>query len=301
MKVGFTLKSKKKPSNVVGKSAATTSVGGFRVEKEKEEDMSRKDLVVGFGSSGKAVLKDPAPSQSQLVIPLIQQNWNNKSKPTSSSAEDQAAAEALLADIRTTGDNHHAATRESTLVIPAVGVPSTTATTTTAPLLSRNKIPGMDTIVGETDKFRHDLSMRPDEVDINSDAYEAVPIEEFGAALLRGMGWSGKERVKPTGAKVSMRHQRLGLGATPKPTLEGTTDEKLKRKQLGRQLPMQKDTTKNNHTERSGAHTDKDTTTRYHGNHHHHIERKRYGDDEHERRSKKKRSRSRSRDSYHRK
>ncbi|KAG6134968.1 hypothetical protein E4U12_001921 [Claviceps purpurea] len=42
--------------------------------------------------------------------------------------------------------------------------------------------------------------------------YEAMPVEEFGAALLRGMGWNGE----PTGPKVKQvrrRPNRLGLGA----------------------------------------------------------------------------------------
>lgn len=42
--------------------------------------------------------------------------------------------------------------------------------------------------------------------------YEAMPVEEFGAALLRGMGWDGKS----TGTKakeVKRRPNKLGLGA----------------------------------------------------------------------------------------
>ena len=42
--------------------------------------------------------------------------------------------------------------------------------------------------------------------------YEAMPVEEFGAALLRGMGWDGKPRG--AGVKeVKRRPNRLGLGA----------------------------------------------------------------------------------------
>lgn len=42
--------------------------------------------------------------------------------------------------------------------------------------------------------------------------YERVPVEEFGAALLRGMGWKGE---KKEGAKeVKRRQNLLGLGAT---------------------------------------------------------------------------------------
>lgn len=50
--------------------------------------------------------------------------------------------------------------------------------------------------------------------------YEAMPVEEFGAALLRGMGWDGQ----PRGAKqkeVRRRQNRLGLGAKE---LDGAED-----------------------------------------------------------------------------
>ncbi|SCU95238.1 LADA_0G14444g1_1 [Lachancea dasiensis] len=47
--------------------------------------------------------------------------------------------------------------------------------------------------------------------------YEAVPIEEFGDALLRGMGWNGTDRESkdPSGEKkaVQFRPALLGLGA----------------------------------------------------------------------------------------
>ncbi|KAK8915600.1 hypothetical protein H634G_07836 [Metarhizium anisopliae BRIP 53293] len=42
--------------------------------------------------------------------------------------------------------------------------------------------------------------------------YEAMPIEEFGAALLRGMGWDGEHRG-PKSKDVRRRQNRLGLGA----------------------------------------------------------------------------------------
>ncbi|KAF4451964.1 pre-mRNA-splicing factor SPP2 [Fusarium austroafricanum] len=43
------------------------------------------------------------------------------------------------------------------------------------------------------------------------DDYEAMPVEEFGAALLRGMGWDGKPRG--TVKEVKRRPNQLGLGA----------------------------------------------------------------------------------------
>ncbi|ETV93121.1 hypothetical protein H310_12734 [Aphanomyces invadans] len=207
---GFALKGKKKS---LGATAAKTSLGGFRVEKDKETD-EKKEIVVGFTTSGDALLKDPLAGSKNgpLVIPCIKANWT----------EDQKAAEALLEDIRNSSRKEQEDAAESTLVIPMGAAEENTSQKKKkdAPMLTRNRIPGMDKIVGETNKFKHDLSMRPDELDIHSEAFEAVPIEEFGAALLRGMGWTGKDRVEPTGSKVQMRHYRLGLGATPKPTLE---------------------------------------------------------------------------------
>ncbi|KDO27972.1 hypothetical protein SPRG_07249 [Saprolegnia parasitica CBS 223.65] len=210
MKVGFTLKGKKKPA------VAAPAGGGFRVEKEAAAPAS-KDLVLGFGTSGKALLKDPVAAKAKLVIPLIEQTWTEKG----ATEADSAAAEALLADIRSSAMGESA--EDSTMVIPVAKKP---AVGDDAPILFRNKLPGLENLTNENDKFKHDISMRPDDMDIHSDAYEAVPIEEFGAALLRGMGWSGKDRVQPTGSKVQMRHQRLGLGATPKPPMPGDSKKK---------------------------------------------------------------------------
>jgi hypothetical protein len=42
-------------------------------------------------------------------------------------------------------------------------------------------------IPNELDVFRHDVQSRPEETKLEE--YEEVPVEQFGAALLRGMGW----------------------------------------------------------------------------------------------------------------
>ena len=85
----------------------------------------------------------------------------------------------------------------------------------------------------ETQEFQRDLARQADDVDVESDAYAAVPIAEFGAAMLRGMGWTGtddngKRKVANDGKKgggdeedaggmMRPRHHRLGLGAAPRP------------------------------------------------------------------------------------
>jgi G patch domain/KOW motif-containing protein len=63
------------------------------------------------------------------------------------------------------------------------------------------------------------MGLLPEEAD--AAAYEAMPIAEFGAAMMRGMGWSegkgvGRRQVGPTTPfQYVQRPQRLGLGAQP--------------------------------------------------------------------------------------
>ena len=73
--------------------------------------------------------------------------------------------------------------------------------------------------VGENaeQQMRQDLDQRPDEPTLET--YAAIPVEGFGAALLRGMGWqegmgAGRNRNGPSTASLTQRRpQLLGLGA----------------------------------------------------------------------------------------
>jgi len=44
----------------------------------------------------------------------------------------------------------------------------------------------------EVEAFQKNLEQLPDEASLED--YEKVPVEEFGAALLRGMGWTGDSK-----------------------------------------------------------------------------------------------------------
>ena len=72
-----------------------------------------------------------------------------------------------------------------------------------------------------------DFDELPPDISVKSQVYKTVPISEFGAAMLRGMGWSGdhggknsRGNAKNDNTKndltVMPRPSRLGLGATPK-------------------------------------------------------------------------------------
>lgn len=95
-------------------------------------------------------------------------------------------------------------------------------------LLEQNMIPGLADVEGEDAKFKHDLGHRAEDMNVRSKAYVDVPVSEFGAALLRGMGWTGTEGGDAGGGEggsslttdVQPRHHRLGLGAQPKPPEE---------------------------------------------------------------------------------
>ncbi|TGZ83076.1 hypothetical protein EX30DRAFT_147883 [Ascodesmis nigricans] len=72
----------------------------------------------------------------------------------------------------------------------------------------------------EDDAYRRDVSSRPD-IPTLAD-YAAVPVEEFGAALLRGMGWKGGEDLRGNGKAngkgrkpKEKRPAFLGIGAKP--------------------------------------------------------------------------------------
>lgn len=75
-------------------------------------------------------------------------------------------------------------------------------------------------MISEEEQLKMDLQYRPDAAPI--EAYDKVPIEEFGAALLRGMGWKDGEAVgrsKKNGllqpVELKRRPDKLGLGAKP--------------------------------------------------------------------------------------
>ncbi|KAF1973966.1 hypothetical protein BU23DRAFT_553638 [Bimuria novae-zelandiae CBS 107.79] len=71
-------------------------------------------------------------------------------------------------------------------------------------------------VVSEEETLRNDLRDAPDAPTLA--AYEATPIEGFGAALLRGMGWKGDEAPgseKKAPKEIKRRPALLGIGAKP--------------------------------------------------------------------------------------
>lgn len=55
-----------------------------------------------------------------------------------------------------------------------------------------------------------------------TEEYDEVPIEEFGDALLRGMGWDGKDDEKDNDNLPAPKPQLLGIGARAPQNLKNT-------------------------------------------------------------------------------
>ncbi|PFH63242.1 hypothetical protein XA68_15876 [Ophiocordyceps unilateralis] len=77
-------------------------------------------------------------------------------------------------------------------------------------LLDRTSHPPKAIILDEDAAYRRDAAAAG--APSTLDDYEAMPVDDFGAALLRGMGWNGESRG-PKVKEVGRRANRLGLGA----------------------------------------------------------------------------------------
>ncbi len=105
------------------------------------------------------------------------------------------------------------------------------------PMLLMNAVPGLAEITDEREKFVKDLESRP--ADVEQEAYEGMPVEEFGKALLRGMGWKEGEgigRSNKIDAPVIQyvpRPERLGLGAAPK-KVDAPPESESKRRKIAK-------------------------------------------------------------------
>ncbi|GBN13587.1 G-patch domain and KOW motifs-containing protein [Araneus ventricosus] len=185
--------------NVSFKFSKTTpkALTGNRLEEEN------KDYVLSVDTNEiKSTL--PKNKPKELVIPLIKKNNWRGSKPLESDGKekktdlDNLAVQEILKE--TSERNAEWESREFSNV------------TVSIPLIMQNKIPeGYET----DDKL--DVSLRAEESTLED--YGKIPVEHFGMAMIRGMGWKegegigsiNKMCVEPIEAE--RRPRGLGLGA----------------------------------------------------------------------------------------
>mmetsp|Transcript_1982 Transcript_1982/g.2835 ORF Transcript_1982/g.2835 Transcript_1982/m.2835 type:complete len:344 (+) Transcript_1982:161-1192(+) len=76
----------------------------------------------------------------------------------------------------------------------------------------------------QTEKKSESLLQNTEPTVGNDAEYSKVPIADFGAAMLRGMGWDPKKNKGVSIVEAKPRISRLGLGAEPKPPEKGDRD-----------------------------------------------------------------------------
>lgn len=143
------------------------------------------------------------------VNEVVMQEGEVETKPQVEESEDQLALRVLLASAAREGDEDFA---NRTTIIP----------------------------VTEDEAFRQDIKELPDSSSL--DHYADMPVSEFGAAMLRGMGWTGegkgKKNIQPWLPQA--RPALLGIGAKEKEVFDDGSKKKLFGKPDKKYIPVTK-------------------------------------------------------------
>ncbi len=167
-----------------------------------------KEMEVVDGETQAYGLSFAAKREKDVVMENGQVSDKDVGAPTSAEPERVKTDDELALDALT-GDG---SSRKSNLVLPAVQAQSEDLDAYTG--RGANGI-------NEDDAFRSDVASRPESASLED--YAAVPVEEFGAALLRGMGWKegdvvGKRKDQIAKPRVAERRPALlGIGAKEVP------------------------------------------------------------------------------------
>ncbi|KAH7313411.1 DExH-box splicing factor binding site-domain-containing protein [Stachybotrys elegans] len=245
--------SRPKPISSLGKRPRSNAAAWGGSDDEDDEDDAhngRHEAITGFGSHGAEVknkrLKESDTPKQYVIERQSNRDWksevrarNNTRQPT---RQDAPAAPAGTVETEPADQDKglkwgltiKEKKPEAEEVETTPAEQEATAASSTAPLSEEaketegpkrtadddamdallGKTPAKDLAVirpGEEDAFRRDLR-NAGEVSTVAD-YEAMPAEEFGAALLRGMGWDGQVGSNAKAKDVKRRPKLIGLGA----------------------------------------------------------------------------------------
>ncbi|KAM0349415.1 hypothetical protein ACHAPU_003824 [Fusarium lateritium] len=233
--------SKPNPPSALGKRSRPHALGGDSDSEDNDDHRGRHEKITGFGEGGAETerkAKDPRTEKRDYVIARqANRDWKSEAKAqrkgknllpeearqqqngttveTEPADQDKGLKWGLTIKDKTEDDNkdaepdHHAhdSPKEDVNRVP---IPKRTTDDAAMDALLGNTEEDEKIIhLTEEDAYRRDVQEAGEASTL--DDYEAMPVEEFGAALLRGMGWDGK----PRGAvkEVKRRPNRLGLGA----------------------------------------------------------------------------------------
>lgn len=189
---------KKKGRNLLPAEVQSSRSDKGSIEKSLEQ---RDDAPRDFGLT---LTKNGGSDGDQDVLMAEAQIDTETPQPVTIilKTEDEEAMEALVGN----------GAKNSTLVLPALGARDQSGDAANGRFTA---------LVNEDDSFRFDVASRPDSASLEE--YAAVPVEDFGAALLRGMGWKegdvvGRRKSQISKARiVTPRPALLGIGAKEVP------------------------------------------------------------------------------------
>ncbi|KAL2653589.1 hypothetical protein R1flu_021717 [Riccia fluitans] len=203
------------------------------------DDESRDmEYVTGFDEQG-VVAKDPKGRLGARVIPKLENSWRPEKRMKHIMMEtDITDGTGLRFEVepeKSLGEANPGAKYGLTMGVKRIDTTETTTTVTNAQNLDGQSITHEMTVTQkrieqttklslsaiEEQRLKQDMALLPNEADL--DAYEEMPVENFGEAMLRGMGW---EKGKPIGrnnkdvvvpVEYVRRTERTGLGAEAAP------------------------------------------------------------------------------------
>ncbi|KAH6605151.1 hypothetical protein Trco_006858 [Trichoderma cornu-damae] len=239
-------KSRPRPSSSLGKRPRPHALGGDSDASDSEDDRrrGRHEAITGFGADGaETKRKRPRKEEKEFIIERQpNRSWKDEMKshgrsknllPAEAGAQQNAVtAEAepasqdaplrwgltvkekkqpLAEDEAAHGDEE---TREPNKDGNGAPVAERTVDDEAMDALLGKSTEDQKVIAAahltEDDAYRRDVESSGAMPTLQD--YEDMPVEEFGAALLRGMGWNGESRG-PKVKQVKRRQNRLGLGA----------------------------------------------------------------------------------------
>eukprot|EP00045_Choanoeca_perplexa_P017268 m.247846 g.247846 ORF g.247846 m.247846 type:complete len:485 (+) comp17494_c0_seq2:77-1531(+) len=182
-------------------------------------DQDAGEAIKGF-ASGLADPEKPKEEAKELVIPMVKVNkW---AQPAANEAAEtptkQGDGQSADADVELTEDQKAVQAILEKAERHEQGERDEVDNVQEIPLLMQNRAPGTEGIDDDELKFKTDVALRPEVC--TAEDYENTPIEQFGAAMLRGMGWKEGEAIgginKGLAEPIEFvpRPHGLGLGAT---------------------------------------------------------------------------------------
>lgn len=212
--------------NATGKHEAITGFGAEGAESDRLRKEAKKEYVITRqpNRDWKAEAKSQRGGGKDLLPPEARAKRDDKTTTEETEPADQDKKTkwglTIMEKKKEPADDEDGRTGEETVESgPRDATQLKTEEKTTAPtadeeamdaLLGRKRKAQKTITTSETDAFQRDVRVAGDAPTLED--YEAMPVEEFGAALLRGMGWNGEERT-PKRKEVKRRPNKLGLGA----------------------------------------------------------------------------------------